>query len=129
MSTRGPKWSECLSKESLEHAGLKGRILAALAIGCIDFRLPRINATAGKILQHSIQTISGLFERNDPMIFKIGFSHDPLWRWSNPLYGYSSAREKWSNMVVLLIADESFTPAMLEAALVEKFSGLLLSIM
>ncbi|CAK9117801.1 unnamed protein product [Durusdinium trenchii] len=43
--------------------------------------------------------------------------------WENPVYGYSFARDKWSNMYVVYIADEAYSPAMLEAALIEKYQS------
>ena len=93
-------------------------------LGCISLKLCRdANASAGKILHHAIGTLENLFKQEDPMIFKIGFTHDPVWRWENDIYGYSMAKEKWTTMLILHYSREPFTPAMLEAALIEKFNG------
>ena len=56
-------------------------------------------------------------------MFKVGFTHSPLWRWGNAMYGYGKSKEKWSEMVVIYLAPESNSPAMLEAALIEKYKG------
>lgn len=91
---------------------------------CLAFDLPPPNALSGMVLQHSISVIERTFQKWDPLIFKIGYTHNPCWRWSNTLYGYAHAREKWSNMMVLYVCDQPFGPAMLEAALIEKFSSI-----
>lgn len=92
---------------------------------CLDFCLPKQGAVAGGVLQHAIQVMESTFAKNDPAIFKVGFTHDACWRWGNELYGYRFAKDKWSNMIVLYISREPFSPAMLEAALIEKYrSGL-----
>ena len=125
MYKNGPKWSACLKPSVLGQPGFLDMVHAALSIGCIDFRLPLSHVTAGGVLQHALKTIAGLFARNDPMIFKVGFSHDPVWRWSNPMYGYACSREKWTNMCVLYMSEEPYGPAMLEAALIQEHkSGL-----
>ena len=78
---------------------------------------------AGKVLAHSISSIERVLSKWNPVIFKIGFTHDPSWRWSNSLYGYSKAKEKWAHMVVLYISGEPYGPAMLEAALIREYQG------
>ena len=120
--TKGAQpWSKWLPAKLLALPGLEARLQQAKAMENISFSLPPTHATAGAVLQHAIRAIERLFDEYYPMIFKVGFTHDPVWRWSNPLYGYISNREKWSNMVVLYISDEPFSPAMLEASLIEKF--------
>ncbi len=90
-------------------------------LGCIKLDLCDLKASAGVVLRHSIRVLETLFKREEPLIFKIGFSHNPIWRWTNDIYGYRYAREQWSNMIILHFAYEPYTPAMLEAALIEKF--------
>lgn len=92
-------------------------------IGCIALKLPKSTVTAGRILQHAVNVIEGLFSKYDPMIFKIGFTHNPAWRWENKVYGYMHSQDKWSNMTVLYGSMEPYGPAMLEAALIEKYEG------
>ena len=95
----------------------------ASAIDAIAFNLPVVGAVAGKVLQHSVDVLETLFAKFDPMIFKVGFTHDPCWRWTNKMYGYCHGREKWSKMVVFYVSSEPHGPAMLESALIEKYRG------
>ena len=124
----GPKWRECLPPEMLAQPGLQTMISEASAQECIAFRVPKLGALAGSVLSHAITVIDGLHYRHSPMIFKLGYTHDANWRWNNSLYGYGSATEKWTNMVVLYISSEPFGPAMLEAALIEKYHSALLAL-
>lgn len=89
----------------------------------ISFKLCDLKAAAGAILQHAIDVTLALFRKEEPLIFKFGFTHNPIWRWTNPVYGYATARERWSNMLILHYGPEPYTPAMLEAALIEKFKS------
>lgn len=92
-------------------------------LGCISLRLCDLNAVAGAVLRHAIQVLERLFQQQEPLIFKIGFTHNPIWRWSNASYGYGVAREKWSHMIILYYSKEPYSPAMLEAALIEKYQS------
>ncbi|CAL1141491.1 unnamed protein product [Cladocopium goreaui] len=58
-------------------------------------------------------------------MFKVGFTHNPVWRWGSPIYGYTSkaTKEKYSNMSVIYAAPEPYSPAMLEAALIDKYKS------
>ena len=89
----------------------------------LDYKLPPPGVTAGRVLQHAKSVMLTLFQKNQPMIFKIGYSHNPLWRWSNTIYGYKFDPDKWSNMVVLFESTEASGPAMLEACLIDMFRG------
>ena len=92
----------------------------------IRFDVPKIDASAGSVLKHSLWVLDGIFKRNEPLIFKIGWTHSPIWRWTNKLYGYKKAQDGWSHMTVLFVTDEPYSPGMLEAALIEKYSSDLL---
>eukprot|EP00435_Cladocopium_sp_Y103_P074682 s2_g50.t1 len=94
------------------------------ALGCISFQLPKPFANAGAILKHAIATMDALIRLESPLIFKVGFTTDVVRRWTNTTYGYSTDPAKWSNMIVLLARKEPFTPAMLEAALVDKYKSI-----
>ena len=93
------------------------------ALGCIQLRLCDLNASAGRILSHAIRITEALFKKEEPLIFKFGFSHNPVWRWTNDIYGYCHSRDKWTHMIILHYSKEPFTTAMLEAALIEKYQG------
>ena len=92
----------------------------------IKFDVPKIDASAGSVLKHSLRVLDGIFKRNEPLIFKIGWTHSPIWRWTNKLYGYQKAQDGWSHMTVLFVTDEPYSPGMLEAALIERYSSDLL---
>jgi hypothetical protein len=95
----------------------------AASIGRIDFQLPKKKSLAGAVLHHSVGIMESFLKKQSPAIFKIGWTHDCCWRWSNTIYGYGHSLDKWSHMTVMYISDEPYTPAMLEAALIEKYSG------
>ena len=92
--------------------------------GKICFQLPRLGALSGNVLQHSSTQLEKLLQDEYPLIWKVGITHSPAWRWGNSLYGYSSAVEKWFGMIVLYISHEPYGPAMLEACLIDKFGVL-----
>ena len=121
LHPNGPQWSACLPPDLLKKPGLQLMIQEAIKIGSIAFRLPKSNAVAGGILRHSICTIDQLFDKFSPMIWKVGFTHNCVWRWANTLYGYSHSQDRWSNMIVLYITRAPQSPAMLEAALIERY--------
>ena len=88
---------------------------------CIQFKTPRYGVSAGRVLEHAHGVLTYLFSKQDPCIFKIGIAHNPCWRWTNSMYGYQNARDRWTNMVVIYVADEPFSPSMLEAALIDQY--------
>lgn len=90
----------------------------------ISFILPKANAVAGAVLEHGIKVIERTFSRQDPCIFKVGFTHNPVFRWCNDTYGYAHAVEKWSDMIVFYASPEPFSAAMLESALIEKYRSI-----
>ena len=116
-----PLWADCLPKDLLAQTSLRCMIRSAESMGCINFRLPTAHAVAGKVLNHACDVVDTLIERHQPCIFKVGFTHDVVWRWCNNLYGYAFDRDKWSNMTVMYISSEPFSVAMLEAALISKY--------
>lgn len=116
-------WQQRLPNELLLRPGLQNMIAEATSMGCIDFNLPKKNSLAGGVLHHCINVVDSLFKKHAPMIWKIGFTHDCCWRWGNSLYGYGRSADKWSRMVVMYISGEPFGPAMLEAALIDRFGS------
>lgn len=98
------------------------------ALEFLHYKVPPSGATAGKVLQHAKSVISGLIQREQPLVFKIGYTHDAMWRWSNKIYGYQhDTFHRWSDMLILYESTEPFGPAMLEAALIEIFRSTLSS--
>ena len=95
------------------------------SLRCIHFNVPESGVSAGSVLKHAQRVMNSIFSKHEPCIFKIGFSHNPAWRWANRIYGYKWAPDRWTDMVVLYVKDEPFSPAMLEAALIDKYIGAL----
>jgi hypothetical protein len=91
----------------------------------ISVWLPLKVTTAGMVLKHAVQVVETIFESFAPMIFKFGFSSDPKIRWENRRYGYLHERDRWERMVVLYLSPEPWSPAMLEAALIDRYDGTL----
>ena len=87
--------------------------------------IPNKNATAGQVLKHVFTTLERHLEKYAPSIYKIGYTHDPVWRFYNSHYGYVNNREKWEGMTVLYVSDESVSPAFVEAAAIQKHHGYL----
>ena len=88
----------------------------AQALGSILFQVPKNSISAGAVLQHAIRRVEVVFSKEER-------THDPIWRWSNSLYGYKYARDCWSAMIVLFASHEPHGPAFLEAALIEKYQS------
>ena len=92
----------------------------------ICFQLPTGSHLAGNVLLHASTTIERLFNDHGPMIFKIGWTHDPAFRWANSLFGYyHDPYVRWDAMVVLYVAMNPHGPAMFEAALIDKYQSAL----
>ena len=89
--------------------------------GQIQFRLPRLGALAGNVVHHATNVLEEVFLVQSPCTFKIGFTHCPLWRWGNKVYGYAASKDKWSTMFILYLTAEPYSPSMLEAALIDKY--------
>ena len=86
----------------------------------ISVWLPLKVTTAGVALKHATMVFDDLHDRFAPMIYKFGFTCNPLARWQNRKYGYGVAPEKWERMFVIYLSPEPWSPAMLEAALINR---------
>lgn len=89
----------------------------------IRFELCDLNALAGTVLKHCTRFLDNLFAKEEPLIFKVGITHNPQWRWANTLYGYITDKDKWTEMVIIYYSREPYSVAMLEAALIEKYNS------
>ena len=117
-----PEWLAHLPLELQGNKRLLNIADESAAMPCIALLyLPRPNLCAGRVLEHCVKTVERIYNKWDPVIFKIGWTHDPCWRWKNDLYGYCRAKEKWSNMTILHISHEPYSTSMLEAALILYF--------
>jgi hypothetical protein len=96
----------------------------------LDYKLPPPGVSAGRVLQHAKSVLSTLIQKEQPLIFKVGYTHNPMFRWANTLYGYQvDHHHKWSKMLVLFESTEVAGPAMLEAALIELFRSTLCNLL
>ena len=116
-----PTWALALPVGLQSNPSLQAIAYQSAGMAMLEFDLPCPTPLAGKVLQHCVAVIERLFRKWEPLIFKIGWTHNACWRWSNSLYGYAHSREKWSTMTVLYLTDEPYGPAMLEAALIERY--------
>ena len=99
-------------------------VFGAIALaGKIHLRLPKRLGTPGHVLRHAIEVFEDLHSRRKPMSFKFGFTHDPVFRWSNPIYGYVNCVQKYDRMDILFASTEAIGPGFLEAALVNLYKG------
>ena len=85
--------------------------------------LPKKGAIAGQILKHVYHSLDMHLQREAPSIYKVGFTHDPSWRFHNAIYGYCKAAERWEGMVILFISHEPYGPAFVEAATIQRHLG------
>ena len=89
----------------------------------LSYSLPRLRSSAGQILQHGIRVIQKALDQKRPCTFKIGFSHNPIYRYYNEQFGYFSGKDRFEGLCVLYISHEPSGPAFLEAALIHHFNG------
>ena len=94
----------------------------------IVVRIPQKSLITGCVLRHALAVTDGYLARHRPMVFKFGFSHSPLWRWRNPIYGYCHDEVSWTEMIILHMSHEAYGPAMLEACLINRYQGTLPSL-
>ena len=90
---------------------------------CMSYSLPRPGCTAGRVLEHSITTINRLLEKYSPMTFKLGITHDAHHRWYCPTYGYQHSKDRFARLHVVYASSNPYSPAMLEAALIDRFKS------
>ncbi|CAE7388848.1 unnamed protein product [Symbiodinium sp. CCMP2592] len=120
--------AKCQAQDYVEpHKDRASRGLAEVyarcrAFDCIRFELPARSHLTGFVLLHASSTIERLFDDHAPMVFKIGFTHNPAFRWANSRYGYAhDPYDRWDAMVILYLASNPHGPAMLESALIDKY--------
>lgn len=90
----------------------------------MDYQLPRNTALAGEVLRHIYRCIEKYKEKKWPMVFKVGLTHDPIWRYENSLYGYQHDRcMKWDGMRVVFCTSSAAAAAFAEAAAIQRFKG------
>ena len=93
----------------------------------LSLRLPRPDATAGRVLEHACCTFERLLSDNKPMSFKFGITHDPAKRWHNPVFGYRHSKDRYDFMMILFAASNPHGPSFLEAALIKQYKSFLIA--
>ena len=120
----GAGWSEASLPEKMVN---NPDVMAVLTgIDChrhISWRLPCNVKTSGGVLNHASKTMLVLQAKFSPMIFKFGVTHDAARRWDDSVYGYRLEKDRWERMLILYLSPEQAGPAMLEAALIDKYRG------
>lgn len=91
--------------------------------GRLGYDLPPSKSTAGQVLLHAKNVIRRTLREKEPMTFKVGWTHCPVSRFYNKVYGYMFDRDRWEQLTVLYAASEPHSAAFLEAALIALFEG------
>lgn len=94
----------------------------------IDYDLPRKGSNAGQVLRHAKAVVQKVIESQRPCTYKIGWTHDPHFRFHNNVYGYKYDRNGWQAMLVIFISHEAVGPAFLEATLIQNYMGTLIGV-
>ena len=89
----------------------------------LDYALPPKKSLAGKILVHCFEVVGKVIRKNEPLIYKIGYTHDAHTRFYNSKFGYQLEKCRWENLLVLYAAGETVSPAFVEGALIQQFTG------
>lgn len=116
-------WRECVGSTVLGLERTPSFFQKIENDSALDYNLPKQGAVAGQILSHARLVIEKLVKNQWPLIWKVGYSHDPEFRFRNRIYGYSGDRECWQAMLVVYVSHETVGPAFLEAALINTFQG------
>lgn len=87
--------------------------------------LAAAQSSAGQVLQHCRRVLENHCNRLAPLMYKIGFTHDPCFRWHNRTFGYIRERCRWEGMVLMFASDDSTVAAYVEAAMIMAFMGFL----
>ena len=89
----------------------------------IKYDLPAKGLLPGKVLKHIYGVLDQCIEKKWPMIYKLGATHNPPFRYSNNLYGYEHEKVKWDGMTVCFCSAEPTAIAFAEAAAIQKYKG------
>ena len=89
----------------------------------MSYKLPKPGATAGRILAHATSEFGVLYEKQSPMTFKFGITHNPIFRWYHRPYGYKYGVEKFEHMLIVYAASNPIAPAFLEASMIQQFGS------
>ena len=116
-------WEHCLTKAILEQERCGDFFGPVLSDSAIDFKLPKKNALPGQILTHGKSVIEQLIQKHQPCTFKIGYTHNPHFRFRNPIYGYAGGVDRFEAMLVIFVSHETVGPSFTESALIQWFQS------
>lgn len=92
----------------------------------LGYNLPeKPNMLAGQILSHCFNAVDRILRKQEPCIYKVGFTHCPYWRFFNDLYGYFHEKDAWEFMTIIYASHETVSGAFIEAALIKQHKGFL----
>lgn len=89
----------------------------------LEYDLPRGHRLAGQILCHVFAAVDKILERQKPCIFKAGYTHCPIYRFYNDVFGYIHERDRWEKMTVVYVSHEVISTSFVEAAIIQRHKG------
>lgn len=89
----------------------------------ITYDLCQKGALPGRVLKHVFGAIDKYRKAARPCIFKVGLTHDPVFRFTNDKFGYIHAKPPWDGMKVVFCSYESISTSYVEAAAIQRFMG------
>lgn len=117
-------WAECLDPQTLWLPRTLEAFSDIVADPHIDYALPpRVSMSSGDVLEHIKAVIDRVVIRLKPATFKIGFTHDPAFRWNNRTFGYIREVDKWTGMMVVWAGSNATVGAYVEAAMILHYKG------
>ena len=117
------KWESCLDDLTLSCPRTKECFHDIEQDDRLSFRLAPKSSTLGQVLQHCRKVIDSFRERLQPCTFKIGFSHDPGFRFYNHTFGYVKDRDGWQGMMVIFCSHDPVVASYVEAAMIQLYIG------
>ena len=121
--SKGPQWMSKLDPSVLALPRTENLFRFIEKDPYLSYSLPPVGSSAGQIIQHCKRVIDKKIELIKPATFKIGFSHNPAWRFNNTKYGYKTGKDRFEAMCVLWASYDPLPAAFLEASLIQLFQG------
>ena len=90
----------------------------------LKLQLPGRGCLAGRVVKHALDVVETTHRKHEPLVYKFGITHCPVYRYRNNRYGYKvDTHQKWEAMIVLFASHESVGPSFLEGALIQTYKG------
>lgn len=117
------KWESCLDESTLCCPRTAECFHDIEQDDRLSFRLAPKSSTSGQVLQHCRRCIEAFCERLKPCTFKVGFTHDPGFRFYNHTFGYVKDRDGWQGMMIIFCSHDPVVASYVEAAMIQVFLG------